>query len=85
MRDLSTVSLLRMSFGMTVYHHLVVIVNLIENERVMYWSYDSSLLCWDLVRPDAVAIILIFHLIMCGFNSSTNTADDDVNEHMEYI
>ena len=48
MRDLSTVSVLRMSFGMTVYHHLLVIVNLIEKERVMYWSYDSSLLCLDL-------------------------------------
>ena len=54
MRDLSTVSVLRMSFGMTVYHHLVVIVNLIEKERVMYWSYDSSLLCLELVRPHAV-------------------------------
>ena len=54
MRDLSTVSVLRMSFGMTVYHHLVVIVNLIEKERVMYWSYDSSLLCLELVQRDAV-------------------------------
>ena len=54
MRDLSTVSVLRMSFGMTVYHHLVVKVNLIEKERVMYWSYDSSLLCLELVQRDAV-------------------------------
>ena len=54
MRDLSTVSVLRMSFGMTVYHHLVVIVKLIEKERVMYWSYDYSLLCLELVQRDAV-------------------------------